>query len=308
LHVTKNGHGDHGQICWLFAAVVWGTIKILSTRTNLPQNVVDGESQWTFGQILPLLLLCAPLLSIITTFISGFTERSEAARPGQGETLTHILPNPVEAAGAEIFTRTADPNVVTPKESTTITTTVEKWSDAVDHLRTDYKESWLLPCLAAELGAVSYVVARGFVMLGDGTSFIEGWIQYELLYYVFLGVPLASTFSVAVGLAMDLLPRPSGYERSIAWHLVLFITSSVLHLSYAMAFLKVDYYNKWGLDKSQGVSIGVGFGLTVIIYLLYWLSCLGLEVYGSRMTREDLDATPTRDAGESGQENSSGLF
>jgi hypothetical protein len=44
--------------------VAWGTIKLVSTRKDGPGE----EDTWTFGQILPLALLAAPVVGVIEHF------------------------------------------------------------------------------------------------------------------------------------------------------------------------------------------------------------------------------------------------
>ena len=54
------------------AGLVWGSSQILEPHQTLPSQTLDNENSWTFGQILPLLLLAAPILS----FAEGYTSKS----------------------------------------------------------------------------------------------------------------------------------------------------------------------------------------------------------------------------------------
>ena len=51
------------------AGLVWGSFQILEPRRTLPSQTLDAENSWTFGQILPILLLAVPILS----FAEGYT-------------------------------------------------------------------------------------------------------------------------------------------------------------------------------------------------------------------------------------------
>ena len=58
---------------WICGAVpFWGSFQILEPRRTLPSQTLGTENSWTFGQILPVLLLAMPLLS----FSEGYTSKS----------------------------------------------------------------------------------------------------------------------------------------------------------------------------------------------------------------------------------------
>ena len=58
------------------AGLVWGSSQILEPRRILPPQTLDAENSWTFGQILPILLLAVPILS----FAEGYTGKSLISR------------------------------------------------------------------------------------------------------------------------------------------------------------------------------------------------------------------------------------
>lgn len=53
---------------WLVVSAIWGTIKLFQTRAAV--DMVDEDS-WAFGQIIPLVLLIAPLFAIVEQLYSG---------------------------------------------------------------------------------------------------------------------------------------------------------------------------------------------------------------------------------------------
>ena len=62
------------QITWLTVALVWGTIAVLRDRNTLPwgqndpdaaQRVLSEQNFWSFGQIVPVVLLLLPFLALV---------------------------------------------------------------------------------------------------------------------------------------------------------------------------------------------------------------------------------------------------
>jgi hypothetical protein len=72
------------QVTWLGIAFAWGTFNLVGTFSNLstdpkfeidssggPAEVQSGNNDWTFGQVMSVVLLVAPLLTIIEYFNPG---------------------------------------------------------------------------------------------------------------------------------------------------------------------------------------------------------------------------------------------
>lgn len=57
------------QITWLTVALVWGTLAVLSDRSDLPpdsmRKVLLEQNDWSFGQIVPVVLLLLPFLALV---------------------------------------------------------------------------------------------------------------------------------------------------------------------------------------------------------------------------------------------------
>lgn len=62
------------QITWLTVALAWGTIAVLRDRNSLSydeddpdvtQQVLSEQNAWSFGQIVPLVLLLLPFLALV---------------------------------------------------------------------------------------------------------------------------------------------------------------------------------------------------------------------------------------------------
>lgn len=102
-------YNRHTQIYWLVVLVAWGTTKLLTTRASVEIDVNNVQrNAWTFGQILPVLLLIAPIWSLITAF--AFSERSARLRR-----LTRTQENALTAASA---TQTSSPHEVVAYSTT----------------------------------------------------------------------------------------------------------------------------------------------------------------------------------------------
>jgi hypothetical protein len=69
----------HCQLLWLFISLVWGTRRLCSTRFKADNRL--QENYWTFGQLVPVLLLLTPLLNIVDTWLSMDSFTSVAFRP-----------------------------------------------------------------------------------------------------------------------------------------------------------------------------------------------------------------------------------
>ncbi|OJJ68653.1 hypothetical protein ASPBRDRAFT_46845 [Aspergillus brasiliensis CBS 101740] len=58
------------EICWVAFAYFWGVYRFKSTFqvVDYPTGFLDGSSDWTFGQVIAMLLLAGPLITIVESF------------------------------------------------------------------------------------------------------------------------------------------------------------------------------------------------------------------------------------------------
>ncbi|KAF2019289.1 ArfGap-domain-containing protein [Aaosphaeria arxii CBS 175.79] len=78
------------EIIWLSFAVAWGSIKLYDTRRSVHYNsdaewIDDSgdileENIWSFGQILPLVLLLLPILGMIQAYLDNDAKEADTAR------------------------------------------------------------------------------------------------------------------------------------------------------------------------------------------------------------------------------------
>ncbi|CAF3626566.1 unnamed protein product [Fusarium graminearum] len=64
------------EVYWLTFSLIWGTKRLFETRQMGPEE----ENEWTFGQTLPLVLLIAPLATIIEHFFHSSESREREDR------------------------------------------------------------------------------------------------------------------------------------------------------------------------------------------------------------------------------------
>ncbi|KAL4793703.1 hypothetical protein BDV19DRAFT_212528 [Aspergillus venezuelensis] len=66
------------DLLWLFIALIWGTLRLTFDRIELSRSLAsltnDGESQdnsWTFGQMVPVILLLMPLMHTVEIYLDS---------------------------------------------------------------------------------------------------------------------------------------------------------------------------------------------------------------------------------------------
>lgn len=58
------------SIWFLTIGLAWGTLQILQPRAGIRRDIQQEENKWSFGQIMPLLLLALPLIAVLENFYS----------------------------------------------------------------------------------------------------------------------------------------------------------------------------------------------------------------------------------------------
>ncbi|KAF9734343.1 hypothetical protein PMIN06_004243 [Paraphaeosphaeria minitans] len=80
-----------GEIIWLSFAIAWGSLKVWDTRslvwvTQLDngdiafKNTYNDDDTWSFGQILPIVLLLLPILSMLQSYLDNDAKAQDAVR------------------------------------------------------------------------------------------------------------------------------------------------------------------------------------------------------------------------------------
>ncbi|KAK2604324.1 hypothetical protein N8I77_007266 [Diaporthe amygdali] len=217
------------EVYWLFVILLWGTVKLLGARNMRSDDIATAENQWTFGQILPVLLLFGPIFSTTGIFVFRFTDKSVPIIYHSGRTdqmASEIIPlrNQDHLSGQATESRIISDSLqdvepsqhnspsasVTPASPTTSSrggqfAYLEDYSDA----------SWLPICVASPFLLI--VLATIFLfgtIYNFGVSFESQWTLYEVwisyfngLYFLLISYPCACATTIRFGLGMDVHNR-----------------------------------------------------------------------------------------------------
>ncbi|KAK0382403.1 hypothetical protein CLIM01_00216 [Colletotrichum limetticola] len=87
-----------GELSWLLAILLWGTSKVLTAYNDEQWYTREEEgkkpsTRWEFGQLLPVLLLAAPLVALLGTFTSAEMTAGANLSVGRPEVSNTVLEN-----------------------------------------------------------------------------------------------------------------------------------------------------------------------------------------------------------------------
>ncbi|EQB55227.1 hypothetical protein CGLO_04880 [Colletotrichum gloeosporioides Cg-14] len=226
------------EVYWLCVILVWGTIKLLGTRNELLGLIVtavdedqltlaEAENQWTFGQILPVILLFGPVFTIFGTFVHHITKPDSAdSQPQQHDVYsdsgsngaamsgTTVAPSRATSFGQEstkIASKDAEPTENAADSPAGSYDADEAFHQAIPHLE-DYRcASWLPVCAAFPflglLAAVMMAFAASFVFnnyFQPGLTLYDLWISdLNFVCNLFISYPCACATTIRLGLWME---------------------------------------------------------------------------------------------------------
>ncbi|KAK7926715.1 hypothetical protein PG985_003713 [Apiospora marii] len=208
------------EVYWLFCVVIWGTFNLDSTRRSIMKPIVEDENQWTFGQILPVLLLVGPLLSISTGIAYKYHE-PQASNPNE-EPEALCLDNPanihkkteqnLEEADARSFrdieaTRRQIGDPVPNVHISPAQQRLELWLDHGSSMRSSWMPLYIIiPCyvvLALTSALFAFVFLATDKMQGTA-SLSEVLITiFGLIFICAVDLPTACTATVLLGLRLN---------------------------------------------------------------------------------------------------------
>lgn len=214
--------------------LLWGNAKFLTAR-NFKYNdpSLSEEDLWTFGQILPVILLIGPLFTTIGIFVFHFTtnrpsdpvhyiELNVIDETGQRREPETIAPQRRSHDLEDNQTSTAE-QVSTPGSSTTgaqqaatETHGVIPDQDTQSFLVPDldnYREAlWLPVCVGSlffnVLGATLIAFSTMFYYSAETAAYllspVELWIsKFGFIYLVLVSYPCACIISIRIGIGME---------------------------------------------------------------------------------------------------------
>jgi hypothetical protein len=59
------------KVCWLIVGFIWGTIRLFIVLNSIQRDSHESDNDWGFGQVVALVLLLAPLITIIKYLTHG---------------------------------------------------------------------------------------------------------------------------------------------------------------------------------------------------------------------------------------------
>lgn len=254
------------QVVWVLVAIPWGALKIRGATAQLPRDIFEQENDWTFGQIVPVLLLVVPIFGTIIHLASNGTGSDPSGghdheTPGAGAHGAHGARKPYPFATQN--------------------------SELHEILTDDYssRARWLWPSLGGLFLSAAYFTYEAFSHnfgFAKGPeaygSLVEVWFtRMGLLWYIIFGLPCILSNTVAIGLALDAWfesPSKLATRAKIAAYQVLAI---LMATAYAVAWLFLVYFGFQSyLFKGLYVSdkfvdkIGLHVLTCMIMALLYY--------------------------------------
>lgn len=270
------------QVIWILLAIVWGGFKIIGATAQLPRDIFEQENQWTFGQIVPVLLLAVPIFGTIIHLASNTT----ASDPSDGH--EHETANPVASGARKPYPFTAQ-NSELP----------ETLTDAYS-----FRALWLWPSLvgfflstayfAFEVFSNNFGITRGMRPYG---SLVEVWFTHlGLLWYIIFGLPCLLSNTVAIGLALDAwLERPSKFVTRARTFVYLFLVTLMALGSVSawlwLVFLNYQSYLFEGLHMSDNITDWILLHIircllmNFLYYIFYLLIAFTVHFLGSERNR-----------------------
>ncbi|KAI1178607.1 hypothetical protein F4777DRAFT_594366 [Nemania sp. FL0916] len=246
-----------GEIYWLLVLLVWGTIRLVSSLAINDKMVSDAESTWAFGQILPVVLLVAPIITSIEAFapenISGSLRPPRYNWPRARRDFSYDSPRNLapEDAGSvtlaplrlSILAPASEGNIAAATaDDQELDSGATADSRPISLDGPNYDEAqWLGPCISSICAAVFTYTAICFGLtfnfLKDRTyepqfPLVETWFGgIGIFFSVLLAYPATTMSTVFVGVYIDFWNRQAGRQHwSLASWLVFWTMGTVAYL------------------------------------------------------------------------------
>ena len=275
--------------------LIWGTIKLLSSRYTLDARNLEEESQWTYGQILPVLLLIMPVLGVVGTLSVDTKPKLPENSTDSSQTayLLQTLPSRDNLDMTNHHDSAVESNADSSQTVHLLKTHVSRDSlDMTDDrdsaggmlpdwlVRNYYDAFWVNYCIVCECASI---FAYGLIMFavvfnfGDGMglatqlNLLEFWVTEFAGVYSLVTVPLACFATFLVGLGLDKWLQQPG--RKAGKHAVMLLLGGVIHTAYVVVVLvgPAMRMDDPGRLDVQAVRVVVITSITVGFYCIYAL-------------------------------------
>lgn len=268
--------------------VTWGTTKLLGARASSAESrTVEGQDTWTFGQILPILLLAAPTWSFFGAFVfSGRSKRLQHHSQAQENYLMAAsTPAPQGSSIHDLVTDSPTPSVVNSGS-----TIAERLESATTFTTNRYTSCcWIGPCLAFPCFLIVGVTCLQFLMVTVSFSPpIVFWVTDWGMIYVFVLVyPFAFQCTILLGLVYEegFLGDRSATSHSKACQQLLWPAMFIIWIFFMLVWL--IYTPVFPLESLVSKPLppnsryGVTLGGTTVIHLIYAMGYF-LQVFRKR--------------------------
>lgn len=221
-------------------STIWGSFHLFLAKNS--KKVDDGSI--TFGQVLPVALLIAPLLSMIVAVVQLHKDASSnPLGSDHGLDENHVatantndeIAQPVSSLGTE-----SQPQWLT---------------------QSYYGELWMMPTTAMALGQVLYLTTTILKLLASNVSAARTFAS--TLFWFFVIQPASCFFVILLGLAVGSHSphhRPRYHVSPIRLSWMYWLSAVIIFVSYPMSIAWLGYY----LDSLPG---DPGVGNTVFLYV-----------------------------------------
>lgn len=235
-------------------STIWGSLHLFSAKNS--RSVDDGSI--TFGQVLPVALLIASLLSIVARMVHLHGDTSSTS-PGSGQGPDCVITAYVSSELAQ-----PDPSLQSCSQPQWLT-------------QTYYGEPWMMPVITIALGQVLYLTVTIFQLLAS--NFSAAKTLYKMLVWIFVTQPASCFLVILLGLAVG-MPAPNHRSRrccSLTCLPFVYWVVAALVFVYSMLFAIIGrYLNQEGGGDPISSNVFFSFvnvGGTIVVMLLYCVIC-----------------------------------
>ncbi|KAK5995336.1 Acyl-CoA dehydrogenase FadE12 [Cladobotryum mycophilum] len=130
IYLSLRTHADLfgsmlAEMCWFSLIIIWGTRKLSGARQELPPAVREEENRWLFGQILPVLLLMAPIMGIISMLMEA-TPHDNALPLDDRNQEPSAAGHELSVSSGQVLTSQAESNTENVQSSVEVGETVKQ--------------------------------------------------------------------------------------------------------------------------------------------------------------------------------------
>lgn len=236
------------QVYWLIVSTIWGSFHLFKAKNS---KKVDDVSI-TFGQVLPVALLIAPLLSMVFAVVQLHRDASSNPLGSDHDLDEH------HAGTANVDDESQQPGPSLGTESQ------PQWLT-----QSYYAESWMMPTTAMALGQVLYLTTIIFKLLASNVSATKTFSS--MLFWILIVQPASCFFVILLGLAVG-AHAPHHRPR---YHISPRGLSCLYWLSAAIIFVSYPMFTAWLGNSVNGALnfLYVHLSVAIGIMFLYCIVC-----------------------------------